>query len=349
MNSFSWLQGKKVLVTGGTGFVGHHLLPRLLKAGAQVTCLIRTSSRLKELPGVVHTVTADLTTGRGLPQALAGQEVIIHMAALLFGLGWQDYLRANVRAAYQIATALQTLNAADRQLLSRFVLVSSLAAAGPSGIAAPQRASDAAPEPVSAYGWSKLMVEQVLGKALGEKLVILRPPIIYGSGDRGLLPVFRGAARGFAVSPGLGREFPISVVHAHDVAQAILLCAGPAASGIYYCNDGQTHHMADFCRAMGTALGRRVRIIRLPLLFMALTAALASGASLAWAWGMNTFCGKSIQKAPNWNLDKFREARQSGWLCDDTRIRQELAYRSEMDLASGMTEAVTGYREKGLL
>lgn len=110
--NFPHLDGKKVLVTGGTGFVGRHLLPRLLDAGAHVTCLTRVSSRTSHLPDGIETVQADLRGGAGLDQALAGQEVIIHLAALLFGLSWQDFLQANALAAFSIAEALSRLKAA---------------------------------------------------------------------------------------------------------------------------------------------------------------------------------------------------------------------------------------------
>ena len=67
------LAGKKVLLTGGTGFVGRHLLPQLLQAGAQVTCLTRAASRTGHLPAGVATAQADLTSGqhKWLQRALA--------------------------------------------------------------------------------------------------------------------------------------------------------------------------------------------------------------------------------------------------------------------------------------
>ena len=233
------LAGKKVLLTGGTGFVGRHLLPQLLQAGAQVTCLTRAASRTGHLPAGVATAQADLTSGQGLHEALRGKDVVIHMAALLFGLGWQDYLRANALAARSMAEAITRL-AEEGSLPKdfRFVLVSSLAATGPSG-AAPG-VGDATPAaPVSAYGWSKMLTEQVVGRALGQSLVTLRPPIIYGSGDKGLLPVFQGVKRAnVAVSPGAGREFPVSAVHADDMAQAVLCACRPEARGVYHLSDG---------------------------------------------------------------------------------------------------------------
>lgn len=350
---FSHLSGKKVLVTGGTGFVGRHLLPRLLAAGAHVTCLTRAASRTGHLPADVAVARADLHTGEGLAEALAGQDVVIHMAALLFGLGWQDYLRANALAARSLAVALAGVEAAaqgsGKGLPARFVLVSSLAATGPSDCP-PGVADNAVPAPVSAYGWSKLLVEQILGRALGDRLVTLRPPIIYGSGDKGLLPVFKGAARGFAVSPGAFRDFPVSAVHARDMAQAVLLCCKDTARGVYHINDGGLYSMAHFCRVMGAALGRpRLRVIHLPLPLMAVTAGLASSGGLLWARLSRCLPSRAPQRAPNWNLDKYREARQAGWLCDAARIRRELGYDPRVSLAEGMAEAVEGYRREGWL
>ncbi|WP_298031243.1 NAD(P)-dependent oxidoreductase [uncultured Desulfovibrio sp.] len=350
---FPHLSGKRVLVTGGTGFVGRHLLPRLLENGARVTCLTRAASRTEHLPGDVAVARADLGTGHGLAAALAGQDMIIHMAALLFGLGWQDYLRANAMAARVIVNTLAEVDAAGQGSgqggPARFVLVSSLAASGPSNCP-PGVADDVLPAPVSAYGWSKLLVEQILGRALGDRLVTLRPPIIYGSGDRGLLPVFKGAARGFAVSSGAFREFPVSAVHARDMAQAVLLCCGAAARGVYHVNDGGLYDMSRFCRIMGEALGRgKLRVLHLPLPLMAVTAGLASCGGMLWARLAREFTGRAPVRAPNWNLDKYREARQTGWLCDASRIRRELGYEPRVSLAEGMAEAVEGYRREGWL
>ena len=351
------LAGKKVLLTGGTGFVGRHLLPQLLAAGAEVTCLTRAASRTGHLPQGVATAQANLTTGEGLEQALQGKDVVIHMAALLFGLGWQDYLRANALAARSMASALACLAAAGRLGDGfRFVLVSSLAATGPSGIA-PGVDDATPPAPVSAYGWSKMLTEQILGRALGQNLVTLRPPIIYGSGDKGLLPVFKGVKQAaIAVSPGAGREFYVSAVHATDMAQAVLCVCKPEARGVYHLSDGEVYTMSGFCEGMGAAMDnvlgrapRKVRMVRMPLPVMACTAGLSTAFAVAADAVANRLLGHGLRRAPAWNLDKYREARQAGWLCDNSRIRAELGFAPSVNLEAGMTEAIEGYRREGWL
>ena len=181
-------QFAKILVTGATGFLGSHLLPKLTELGAEITCLVRESSDTSRLPKDVNIIRADLLTGEKLCDALYDQDILIHMAALLFGIDWQDYLNANVRCAEQIAAAMQ---ACGQHAPKKVILISSQAATGPAGKEQPVNESTL-PHPVSAYGWSKLLVERTLQSQYTRDLAILRPSIIYGSGDLGLLPVFKG-------------------------------------------------------------------------------------------------------------------------------------------------------------
>lgn len=325
----SGVYGKKICLTGATGFLGSHLLPILEQAGAEITCIVRKSSNIKNIH---HRIAyANLASGEGLREALKGQDILIHMAAMLFGYAYQDYLAGNATAARQIGLA-----AGD---LERVIHVSSLAAAGPSATA-PGVAETDIPGPVSAYGWSKLMSESILCNFFGERLVILRPPIIYGSGDRGLLPVFRGVKRGFAAVPGW--SFPVSVIHVDDAARAILCCTEEKARGIYHASDGAPLEMADFYRAIGKALGRdKLTIVNIPLPIMGLSAAISG-----LAGQIGKFFGR---RPPNWNPDKYREARAGGWLANDSKIVKEIGFKPQMALADGMKEAVGGYRNQGLL
>ncbi len=334
------LRGRRVLLTGGTGFLGSRVVPLLLDAGAEVGVLCRDSSRTDRLPAGAAAHRVDLISGRGVEQALQGCDIFIHMAALLFGLGWRDYLEANCGAAQTLARALTSLGDAGPR---RVVLVSSLAAAGPCADAA-GRGEEGPFEPVSAYGWSKLLTENVLGAALGGRLVVVRPPIIYGSGDRGMLPVYQGLARGVGAVPGIGRDFPVSVAHVDDVARAVALAARDDAGGIYHLDDGHPLPLADFYRAASKAMGKRARILHLPLWLMGFTALCCT------AFGTLAARFRAPgSRAPNWNLDKYRESSQEGWVANGARIRAELGFIPRVSLEEGMKETIEGNRRLKLL
>lgn len=339
MLNSSALAGKKVLVTGAGGFLGQHLLPMLAASGAAVTAFVH-----KNLPGnppaEIRLIRGDCGNAQDVANAAIGQDIIIHMAGLLFGAAQQDYLRANYRFAANIA-------AAAREGRQRVVFVSSLAAAGPAA-EPPGKSETDMPAPVSAYGWSKLLAEKALAAALGDRLAILRPPIIYGSKDRGLLPLFKSCRRGLGVSAGR-RPFPVSLIHADDAAQAILLLCGRGASGVYHLEDGEIHEMSDLCRAIAGAQGReKITILRPPLFLMGVSASVSQTMHQLWS-ATRALAGKKPGRPPAWNRDKFREARQDGWLADGTRLRQELGFAPKLDLASGLAETVRGYKEDGWL
>lgn len=336
------ISGARILLTGATGFLGRHALPTLLNAGAITHCLARRQSANKAMPPGAQRVIGDCGSGEGLAEAMENKDIIIHMAGLLFGWDWQSYLKANAAACANILKAMDKAKSA-----AKLLFISSLACAGP--CADPRGLDETAlPAPVSAYGWSKLLCEKILATGLGKRLVILRPPIIYGSGDRGLLPLFKSAKMGLAVSPGAFRKFPVSIIHADDAARAIVLACGENASGIYHLNDGQVHDMEGFCQAMGKALGRkRIFVAHAPLPLMGLAAACSSffgqcAGSLAGIFGREA-------APPHWNLDKYREARQAGWVANAKRIRNELGFEPRIDLEAGMAEAVSGYRAEGWL
>lgn len=335
----------RIALTGGSGFLGSHLVPMLLQENYSVSCLNRKSSRRKIFPPSVRLVEGDCTDSETMRDLLSGQNVLVHMASTLFAANWQSYLESNTRFAHSVVAAYNALDPASRP--EKVVFVSSLAAAGPCATS-PGLDENCVPRPVSAYGWSKLMAERILLEAFGNKLVIMRPPIIYGSGDRGLLPMFKSAARGLGISPGLRRDFPVSAIHADDVARAIVLMVKQDASGIYHLNDGHEYSMADFCAAMGKACGREeTRILRMPLPIMGVSAALCSG----WANAVQSlakYMGKSMA-VPQWNMDKYREARQTGWLADATLIGREHGFVPLIDLEHGMAEAVAGYCKAGQL
>jgi len=319
---------QRILLTGGTGFVGRHLA-RTLAGRTELACMVRATSRIDLLPPGTRLFRADFAKGQGLDAAMEGQDCLIHLAATLFAASWQTYLHDAVLLAKQLGAA------ARRAGIGRIVLVSSLAATGPCA-QSPGVTDTAFPAPVSAYGWSKYMAELTFAREFSPAgLVVLRPPIIYGPGDKGLLPYFKTAKCGLIAVPG--GAFPVSAVHVQDAVQGVLCCLKPEAQGVYHINDGAEHSMASLGLAMAAAFGRTALVLRMPRPLLAASAAIAH---LAAGIGL---------PPGSWNMDKYREARVEGWLCSATRITAELGYAPSMSLREGMADTIRGYRQLGWL
>jgi nucleoside-diphosphate-sugar epimerase len=213
----------------------------------------------------------------------------------------------------------------------KIVLVSSLAVAGPRPAARPAREEDP-PQPVNAYGQSKLRGEELLlREAGGARWTIVRPPWVYGPGDRATLALFRLAARGIFPSVR-GGCMQISLVHVHDLVAALVLAGEPAADGrIYYAADGEAHTVAQLGRALLAACGggRAVHVPGFAFRLLGL-----AGEAAAWV----------TRRPPLLGRDKTCEGLEEGWVCDDSRIRAELGYRSLVGLERGVADTLAWYR-----
>jgi nucleoside-diphosphate-sugar epimerase len=213
---------------------------------------------------------------------------------------------------------------------ARFVLVSSLAAAGPGADGQSSLLPPAAARPVSAYGESKRQGELAVTDAPGLDFAIVRPPVIYGAGDGATRLLFRQAMAPVTFVPP--RSTPLSVAHVDDVVRAILCAAGAAPRGAILPVDGpertDTHA---FVRAIAAAAGRRARLVPMPL-------AIAAGAANLVDIGCRLMGRNSY-----FNRDKVRELAAPGWVADGGPLRR-LGCVPQVALAAGLREVALAER-----
>ena len=319
----------KALVTGATGFVGSHLVETLRRRGDDVTALVRSPGKAAMLTQLgVHQAPGDLRDGAALGRAAEGQDVVFHVAGLVAARSEAEFLEVNREGTARV------LEAATRAQVPRFVLMSSMAAGGPSAPGQPRTGSEPA-RPVTAYGRSKLAAEQVVQAGQGP-WTILRPPMVYGPRDRELLKVFRAARTGFAPVFGDGSQ-ELSAVHGADLAQAAVAGAtAPAAIGrIYYPCHPRTFTSAGFVRAVGAALGRRVVVVRVAEPLGRLALSLVGGVSRLT--GRSTVLG----------LDKANEFFETAWTGDPTPCTRDTGWIPAIDLEPGLAETAEWYRSNG--
>ncbi len=189
-----------VMVTGGTGFIGSHLVEALCAQGEGVRCLVRRASFRKHPsspPAGAELAYGDLLSGEGLDEALAGADTVIHLAGVTKALTAADYYAGNSRATEKLATAIARHGV-------RLVHVSSLAAIGPSRDGVPVE-EDAEPHPLTPYGKSKLEAERIV-RELVPNAVIARPPVVYGPRDTGVFQVLQSISRGLVCKDSGRRE-----------------------------------------------------------------------------------------------------------------------------------------------
>jgi nucleoside-diphosphate-sugar epimerase len=320
-----------VLVTGASGFVGSHLVERLVKAGARVRCLVRHSSSLRYLPREgVELVYGELAAGEGLEAAVEATTAIFHVAGTTKAFKESAYYAGNLRATENLLRACERQGAPAH----RFVHVSSLAAVGPSPDASPL-AEDAPPHPLTWYGKSKLAAEEaVLASSLSGRAAIVRPPVVYGPRDTDVFEVFRAAARGWLLRIGPGESY-FSYIYVKDLADALMLaaCRETAAGRTYFTANPEPASWMEFAGTAGSVMGRAIRPLAVPRPIAYLAGWCAETVS-RWR-------GKPGILSPQ----KVLEAEGRYWICDSACAREELGFRPAHTLRQGIEDTLAWYKE----
>ncbi len=321
-----------VFVTGGTGFIGTHLVPALQARGHTVTCLVRDAKKLAaafDPPGPTA-LAGDLDDATVLARGVAAADVVVHLAGLTAARSRAELFGVNEGGTRALAHA-----AATAGTIRRFVYVSSLAAAGPVRNGVVPTGTEP-PEPVSDYGRSKLAGEAPV-RALPFPWAILRPPAVYGPRDRELLRLFTIAKRGLAPTFGDGSQ-RLSLVFAADLAAAIVGCVeGEPASGVYYPAHRTVTTSRGLVTAIGAALGTRPRAIAIPR---------AVVRPMLWLTGT---AARIAGRATLLSADKAGELLADAWVCSPTALENAIGWRAETDLPDGLRTTAAWYRAAGWL
>jgi nucleoside-diphosphate-sugar epimerase len=237
-----------VALTGGTGFLGGHILHRLLEAGHEVRGLARKPQPART---GVTLIAGALDNEASLITLCDGADAVIHVAGVVNGSA-EAFDQSN-----RVGT-LAMLHAAEAAHVDRFVHVSSLAAREPQ---------------LSLYGASKRAAEDAVITSTRDWRIV-RPPAIYGPGDTDNLELFKFAKRGVVPLPRAGR---MSLIHADDLARLIVTMTGVTTSHAFFeADDGRENGWShqEYARAIGAAVGRTPVTLRLPNAVLGLGAAL---------------------------------------------------------------------------
>ena len=322
-----------ILLTGGTGFVGGHVLERLRADGVPVRCVVRSKAgRSLDAAslGATEVVAGDLETGEGLNQALAGVDTVIHLAGVTKALRREDYYDGNVRATTNLLLAMAGSDA-------RMVHVSSLAAIGPAESPRRPVGEDAEPHPLTHYGKSKLEGERLV-RASFPDAVIVRPPVVYGPRDTDVFQMLKLVAKGWSLQISGGERW-FSAIYVADLAGALAsLARSRAGAGrTYYLAHREPVSWGGLARSAARIMGVKLRVVRIP-------AALAlEVGTCAEYWAQLTGKPGIVTR------EKMTEAVCEAWICDTERARAELGFEAATDLEHGLAATLQWYKEAGWL
>lgn len=328
------LRGHLCLVTGATGFTGARLCRRLHALGARVRAVARATSNTALLQDVpIEWIRGEVYEAETIARAAPGVAYAFHLAAAYRTAAREDdyYVRVHVESTRRLA---ETLHAVEG--FARFVHVSTIGVHG--HIDRPPADETAPYDPGDIYQSTKADAEQWLrayGAAHAFPYTIVRPSAIYGPGDRRLLKMFQMAARGVFLALGR-RDTLYHLIHVDDLVEIICLAAvHPAALGeVFIAGNPAPQPMSRIVAIIGAALGRRVRVVRLPV---------------APVWGLARACEavcRPLRIEPP--LYRRRVAFYTKDRAFDTRkLRERLGYACRHTDEEGLAATALWYRREG--
>jgi nucleoside-diphosphate-sugar epimerase len=300
----------RLAITGGTGFVGAHLIDAALAAGHDVAALTRREQEPRE---GVDWIAGHLDDRSALHKLVDGAQAVVHAAGVISAHDKAEFERGNV------AGTLAMLAAATAGGVKRFIYVSSLAAREPK---------------LSLYGASKEKAERLVHGS-GLDWAIVRPPAVYGPGDKETLELFRMARLGIMLMPPRGH---LSLIHVEDLARLLVALAvneGPSTCVIEP-DDGKksgwTHR--EFARALGRAVGTRPAIISTPGVFLRVAAR-----------------ADRLFRGPRAKLTVDRAAYFShrNWVVEPKRVAPADLWHPQITTEQGLVDTARWYTDQGWL
>ncbi len=310
-----------VAVTGATGFIGRHLVEKLLDEGVALRVLSRRHAPA-DLSARAELISGSLEDMASLERLVQGVDAVIHCAGLVRGADQRAMMRVNAAGTESLAHACASQDPAPR-----FVFVSSLAARYPG---------------LSGYAASKHEAERRLEHYSADlHWTVVRPPAVYGPGDKETLKFFRLMQRGVFPVPRVAAGTRFSLIYVRDLCDAILaLLANPGAGGA-------TLEVGDGCQKgyswqrvaeVGSRhLGRRVTCIAVPKSVMMSVANLSQISERLTGHPASITCGK------------VRELFHDEWLCRDNALAGRTGWRPGVGLDEGVRLTINWYKDNGWL
>ncbi|MFH1715431.1 MAG: NAD(P)-dependent oxidoreductase [Elusimicrobiota bacterium] len=324
----------KIILTGSNGFVGSHLKEALLKLpNAAIYCLVRRESKLSAF-NISNTeqVPIDYSDVNKLAEnnVFDNCDYIFHVAGITKGITEDDFFSGNFLPTYNLLEALKRRGVKPK----RFVLVSSLAAAGPAKNLNEPVTSLAKPSPIEYYGQSKLRAEEILNKySNSAPFTIIRPSAVYGPRDRDFLKLFQSISRGLNIFYG-NRDKYLSLIYIDD------LIAGIIEAGMSNKTSGAIYNLANDTPITWETLHKEIILntnikmftCDIPYFFLETAGLIGSVYSIL------------TKKYSLINMQKVKLAKPHYWICSNTEAKNDFGFNTKTTLKDGIAKTYEWYK-----
>ncbi|MEN9686177.1 MAG: hypothetical protein RLZZ28_1963 [Bacteroidota bacterium] len=330
---------KNILITGASGFIGSYLVEEALHRNYHTVAGIRRSSSKQYLrqPGLGF-LEMDFESDallnesiRSFTERFGKIDYVIHNAGITRAKDNQHYETVNAGNTERLVNALIR----NKQVPEKFVLISSLAAFGPSETDEPVGAHQV-PRPLTGYGKSKLIAEKILYNTKGFPFVIINPTAVYGPRDKDVFFLMKSIQNHFEVYIGSSHQL-LSFVHVQDLCRAIFLAMeSDAVRKNFLISDLQVYTSKEFNRLVKKELGVKTISLVLPGGVVKTVAIFAEA------------IGKITGKIPIINRERLKEFEARNWAVNAGEIKN-LGFEPQYGLEAGLKHSIQWYKEQGWL
>lgn len=319
------------VVTGGTGFVGSHLVDLLIEKGYEVRCITRKSSDLRWLKNKdVKIFDCGLYNKEALKEVIKDADYVYHVAGVVKSKTKEGYFKGNVDTTRTLIEATLESNAN----LKRFLVVSSQTVTGPSLDGKPVN-EETECRPITTYGKSKLEEEKLV-LSFKDKLpvTICRAPAVYGERDTEIYIYFKTFSKGITTTIGFN-EKKLSLIHVIDLVNGFYLAATNERSKgqIYFISSEEFYTWPQINEITAGIIGRKPLVIKVPHFLVYTIAAVAQ------------FAAMFSSKPATLNIEKAKDITQQYWICDTSKAIRELGYHQNISIEEGIRRTIAWYKK----
>jgi len=324
---------KKIVITGANGFVGSALTKKLLNSGYEVTCLVRTGSNVELIENDTKIYYIDYNNLEEVRQVLQGKDILIHVAALTRARKWESFNKINVNLT---KTLLKICNDSS---VKQFIFLSSQAAAGSAKNKDSAKKENDSTKPVTMYGKSKLLAENIIQQKSMIPWTIIRPVSVYGAGDKDFLELFKMVKNHFVFLNSFRTKY-YNLIHIDELTNFIerTINNKDAFNETFLAANPRIITNSELHKLIGKAIKSKTITIRIPEFLLFPIASILELISLIFK-----------SKFPVLNRDKVKEFKEDYWLVDTTKAKNKLNIEFKDEYLENFKKTYQWYKDKGWL